>query len=316
MDALYVGLIEHYRRAGAAGLTLGLAPLAHLEGNRVADHALRLLADHGDRAFRFDGLRRFKEKWRPRWEPRYTAYRHDAELPRVALAVTRAGELPHDGRLRASVQRLVTGHPFTIALLSVVAWFMAATAISGATFRSLLRRFGMDWRDLVHLQLWRLPTSQLLQPHPGLVWSNIVLLLVTVPLAERRIGSRAAVAVFFLSDWLSTLVVIFGVRVWALAGDVHAEVVLRTRDSGASSGTWALATAIAWTLPPGRLRRIALGGIAVILTAELVLDRMMFDLQHALAALAAIAVVEGARHWHLDAPTAASRRPLEGGAVS
>ncbi|HEX6785627.1 MAG TPA: phosphatidylglycerol lysyltransferase domain-containing protein, partial [Acidimicrobiales bacterium] len=169
MDALYVGLIEHYRRAGAAGLTLGLAPLARLDGSGVADHALRIVADHGDRAFHFAGLRRFKEKWRPRWEPRYTAYRYDADLPRVALALTRAGELPQHGRLRSSAQHLVTTYPFTIALVSVVTWFMSATAISAATFRSLLRRFGLAWRDLVHLQVWRLPASQLLQPHPGFV---------------------------------------------------------------------------------------------------------------------------------------------------
>ena len=40
---------------------------------------------HAERAFHFRGLWQFKAKWRPRWEPRYSAYRTDAELPAVAV---------------------------------------------------------------------------------------------------------------------------------------------------------------------------------------------------------------------------------------
>lgn len=92
MDLLMVFLIEHFREAGYAGLTLGMAPLANLEGSGVVPSALRVLFARGGDFFNFAGLRTFKEKWHPRWEPRYLSYRSDVQLPSLALAVARAGE--------------------------------------------------------------------------------------------------------------------------------------------------------------------------------------------------------------------------------
>ena len=53
---------------------------------------LRLLYERGGRAFNFQGLRQFKEKWHPAWEPRYVVYRSELQLPQIALAIARAGE--------------------------------------------------------------------------------------------------------------------------------------------------------------------------------------------------------------------------------
>ncbi len=99
IEYLFVWLIDAFRQRGCTGMSLGLAPLAGIEGNDLKARALRLLYQRGERAFRFQGLRTFKEKWQPRWEPRYLVYRGDLQLPRLALAVARAGERgPHSLR--------------------------------------------------------------------------------------------------------------------------------------------------------------------------------------------------------------------------
>lgn len=97
MDYLFVGLIEHFRRRGLDGMNLGLAPLANIEGSGVIPATLRLLYARAGGPFNFQGLRAFKEKWKPAWEPRYLVYRSDFQLPAMAIAVARAGE--RSGRL-------------------------------------------------------------------------------------------------------------------------------------------------------------------------------------------------------------------------
>lgn len=93
MDGLFVALIERFRADGFDGMNLGLAPLANIDGDGLGPATLRRMARHDSRLFHFDGLRAFKEKWRPRWEPRYLAYPGDIALPRVGYAVSRVGEL-------------------------------------------------------------------------------------------------------------------------------------------------------------------------------------------------------------------------------
>lgn len=93
MDFLFVGLIEHFRSRGLTGMNLGLAPLANVEAGGLTGIALRQLYERGGRAFNFQGLRAFKDKWKPEWQPRYLCYRSEVQLPALALAVTRAGEL-------------------------------------------------------------------------------------------------------------------------------------------------------------------------------------------------------------------------------
>ena len=92
MDYLFVYLIGWFRARGFEGMSLGFAPLANIEGSGVVARALRLFYAYGSRAFNFRGLRVFKEKWHPRWEPRYLVYRSELQLPQLALAVARAGE--------------------------------------------------------------------------------------------------------------------------------------------------------------------------------------------------------------------------------
>ncbi len=93
MDFLFVRAAEHYRELGFQGLNLGLAPLAGVgEGSdaRAAERAVRIMYERLNRFYSFQGLRAFKAKFHPRWEPRYLIYPSPTSLPAAALAVVRA----------------------------------------------------------------------------------------------------------------------------------------------------------------------------------------------------------------------------------
>lgn len=292
MDVLFVALIERFRAEGRDGMTLGLAPLSGISGDSLSDRALRLLYERGGAVFNFEGLRRFKEKWHPRWEPRWLCYPADTDLARVARAVARAGELPDPRTPWARVGAFVRRFPFATAVTTVVVWLMAATAADRALHRQLIRHFGLAWGDLGHLQLWRLPTAQFVQTRPGFVWTNLILAVVLF-LAEWRLASRRTIAVFFLGDWISTLLVLVGVRIAAAAGSMTAARILVERDTGLSSGLWALAAAVAVTASNRRVRTVLGALVALDLVGSAVIAHRLFDVQHLVAALvgAALAIV-------------------------
>lgn len=279
MDLLFVALIERFRADGRRGMNLGLAPLAGAgAGATIADRVIRTIYQHGDAAFNFAGLRAFKDKWSPRWEPRYLGYRRETDLPKAALAVARAGELPNPRRATAFLRR----YPATIAFAALQLWIMTATALEPTLHRVLLRHFGLSWNDLLHGQVWRLVTGPFIQTDAGFVWTNLILVVVVFPLAERRLGSRRLPVVFLGGDWLSTLPVLVGVRI-AVALGATGGAVLAERDAGSSSGSFALIAATLLTLPSARVRRGLLAALVGGLVVALVVGRHLFDVQHLVA---------------------------------
>ncbi|OWY09329.1 hypothetical protein B6V73_19795 [Thioclava sp. JM3] len=76
MQFLFLALIEALRDRGATELSLGLAPLAGLSDRvsaRLTSRLGNLIYRHGGSFYNFEGLRRFKQKFRPDWRPRYVA---------------------------------------------------------------------------------------------------------------------------------------------------------------------------------------------------------------------------------------------------
>jgi phosphatidylglycerol lysyltransferase len=76
MRFLFTRVILHLKEAGFEQLSLGMAPLAGLEQTPLSSHWHRiagLLWAKGNRLYNFQGLRAFKEKFHPAWEPRYQA---------------------------------------------------------------------------------------------------------------------------------------------------------------------------------------------------------------------------------------------------
>ncbi|QEY64541.1 bifunctional lysylphosphatidylglycerol flippase/synthetase MprF [Metapseudomonas lalkuanensis] len=92
MEFLMLSLLLHYKERGHARFSLGMVPLAGLQPRRGAPLTQRLGAlvfRRGEQFYNFQGLRRFKEKFQPEWEPRYMAVPAGLD-PLVALADTAA----------------------------------------------------------------------------------------------------------------------------------------------------------------------------------------------------------------------------------
>ena len=76
MDYLFTELILWGKEQGFAWFTMGIAPLSGIEANRLAPiwaKTASFIFRHGEALYGFRGLRKYKEKFAPRWEGRYIA---------------------------------------------------------------------------------------------------------------------------------------------------------------------------------------------------------------------------------------------------
>ena len=65
---------------------LGMAPLSGMEVRPFApfwQRAASVLYAHGEHFYNFEGLRQFKDKFHPVWEPRYLAAQRGSTLPLI-----------------------------------------------------------------------------------------------------------------------------------------------------------------------------------------------------------------------------------------
>jgi phosphatidylglycerol lysyltransferase len=91
MDYLFIELMLWARAAGYRWFNLGIAPLSGLEAHPLAPAWHRVgnfIFRHGEHFYNFEGLRRYKSKFAPVWEPRYLAARGGISLPRVLVDVS------------------------------------------------------------------------------------------------------------------------------------------------------------------------------------------------------------------------------------
>lgn len=92
MDFLFLSLMEHLAQAGWSEFSLGLAPLSGLSSSTeltVEERVIVRLSQISFGRFAFEGLRRYKSKFRPRWEARYLLYERGASglgLSAIALS--------------------------------------------------------------------------------------------------------------------------------------------------------------------------------------------------------------------------------------
>ncbi len=91
MDALLASLMAWGHERGYHWFALGMAPLSGLEESPVEPMWSRLgrfIYGHGETFYNFKGLRTYKEKFHPVWEPRYLAYPGGLALPRILADVS------------------------------------------------------------------------------------------------------------------------------------------------------------------------------------------------------------------------------------
>ena len=86
MDFLFIELMGWGRDQGYRWLNLGMAPLSGLDRHPLAPAWHRVgnfIFRHGEHFYNFEGLRRYKAKFDPQWEPKYLVARGGIALPRV-----------------------------------------------------------------------------------------------------------------------------------------------------------------------------------------------------------------------------------------
>jgi phosphatidylglycerol lysyltransferase len=91
MDFLFLELMSWGREQGYGWLNLGMAPLSGLDRHPLAPAWHRVgnfVFRHGEHFYNFEGLRRYKAKFDPQWEPKYLLARGGIALPRVLMDVS------------------------------------------------------------------------------------------------------------------------------------------------------------------------------------------------------------------------------------
>jgi phosphatidylglycerol lysyltransferase len=91
MEALFAQLMTWAKAQQYRWFVLGMAPLYGFEDSPVAPLWNRLgafLYEHGEAIYNFQGLRAFKDKFNPVWQPRYLAYPGGLRLPLILADVS------------------------------------------------------------------------------------------------------------------------------------------------------------------------------------------------------------------------------------
>lgn len=91
MEYLFIRLMLWARDEGFRAFDLGMAPLSGFERRALAPAWQRvgaLVYRHGEHFYHFRGLRQYKEKFDPVWEPRYLATPGGLAIPRILANVT------------------------------------------------------------------------------------------------------------------------------------------------------------------------------------------------------------------------------------
>jgi phosphatidylglycerol lysyltransferase len=91
MDYLFIELMLWAKAHGYRWFNLGMAPLAGLERHPLAPAWHRVgnfVFRHGEHFYNFEGLRRYKAKFDPVWEPRYLVAPGGVALPRILVDVS------------------------------------------------------------------------------------------------------------------------------------------------------------------------------------------------------------------------------------
>lgn len=91
MDYLFTEVMLWGKDNGYAEFSLGMAPLSGLEHHVLAStwHKVgNLIFRFGDNFYNFEGLRQYKEKFQPNWEPRYLACKGGLTIPSAFIDTT------------------------------------------------------------------------------------------------------------------------------------------------------------------------------------------------------------------------------------
>ncbi len=92
MEYLFIQLMIWAKQEGFRWFDMGMAPLSGFEDHTLAPLWSRVGAyvfQHGEHFYNLQGLRRYKDKFDPVWEPRYLASPGGLALPRILTHITK-----------------------------------------------------------------------------------------------------------------------------------------------------------------------------------------------------------------------------------
>lgn len=93
MDFLFTSMFQQFKERGYDTFNLGLVALSGVGEKPYSprlEKAIHYLYNHLNQFYNFQGLHAFKEKFKPRWVPRYFIYPSRGALPEVIVALIRA----------------------------------------------------------------------------------------------------------------------------------------------------------------------------------------------------------------------------------
>lgn len=92
MEYLILSSILYFKDKGYKKFNLGEAPLSNVgftQNSHTQEKVARLVYNYGQVFYSFTGLRKYKEKFGPNWEPRYLAYSKFFSLAEILLDIFR-----------------------------------------------------------------------------------------------------------------------------------------------------------------------------------------------------------------------------------
>ncbi|MCA9294625.1 MAG: lysylphosphatidylglycerol synthetase family protein [Phycisphaerales bacterium] len=117
MDFLVLNTLRTLAERGASSFSMGAAPLSQVgtwKQSRLIERALHLFSTKAERLYNYQGLRTYKAKFHPQWEPRYLAYQQAWNWASALLAYTRlvqARSRADKARIAAARMGQPTGSP-------------------------------------------------------------------------------------------------------------------------------------------------------------------------------------------------------------
>ncbi len=97
MDFIFIQLLIHFKEQGFKHFSFGVAPLSKVGAaprSHRAERIAHFIYEHGQKLYSFEGLRKFKDKFDPTWEPKYLAYPQLMSLPALLIEVTMMVNIP------------------------------------------------------------------------------------------------------------------------------------------------------------------------------------------------------------------------------
>jgi phosphatidylglycerol lysyltransferase len=92
LDLLMAKTLLYMKEKGFNRANLGLAPLSGIEGKNLAEKTIRYAYENLKAFGHFKGLRKYKDKFYPRWEKKHLVYNYDFHLLQVPNALRRVSE--------------------------------------------------------------------------------------------------------------------------------------------------------------------------------------------------------------------------------